>query len=122
MRGRRAHSAYWSEANTGVFSHHNHIAMERQIRPPSHAVPMHLRNGWDAQIPEHLPASYGLFHAGNITANRAGRLRCLTLWRRGDVIAGTERTASPTDDYSMDARISLGLLGSLEQFGMQVDA
>jgi hypothetical protein len=83
---------------------------------------MHLRNGWDAQIPEHLPTTYGLFHAGNITANRAGRLRCLTLWCRGDVIAGTERTASTTDNYSMDARVSLGLLSSLEQLGVQVDA
>src|SRR4030095_8083377 len=99
VRGRRAHSPYRGEADTGVFSHHNHITMKRQIRPPSHAIPMHLRNGWDAQIPEHLPAPCAFFHARNTIDNRVGSLLCPMLWGRGDVIASTKCTASTTDDY-----------------------
>src|SRR5262245_18780656 len=113
MGGWCTHGAYRGEANTGVFRHHNHIAMKRQVSTASHAIPMHLRHGWNAQIPETMPASYRRFHTGNVMANRAGRLRRPPLWRGGDIVAGTESTASPTDDHGMDTRINLGLLRRL---------
>ena len=90
--------------------------MQCQIGPTSHAIPMHLRNGRDTQIPEPLPAPYRLFHAGNVMADGAGCLRRSTLWRRGDIVASTEGPASTADDHGMDARIRLGLLGSLQEF------
>src|SRR5262245_23697214 len=116
MRGWCTHGAYWGKANTGIFRHHNHIAMECQIGPTSHAIPMHLRHGWDTQIPEAMPAPYRLFHTGNVMANRAGRLRRPALWRGGDIVASTEGTASTTDDHGMDARITLRLLRRLQEF------
>src|SRR6266446_2963263 len=109
MGGWCAHSAYRSKANTGVFRHDNHIAMQRQIGPPGHAISMNLRDGWDAQIPQAMPAPHRLFHAGNVMTNRADRLRRPTLWGRGDIVTSAEGTASTTDDHSMDTRILLGL-------------